>query len=123
MPNAEASENSDAGTSREEPQRPVRTLDFQRDEPWPEPIETAEILSLVARRSGNMSSWNLLAYTAVTLYVAMTYIVRTLPICPLLILSSPARRSGKTTLLGVLSRLCYRSLSTNNDRRRSCIGR
>jgi putative DNA primase/helicase len=49
---------------------------------------------------------------AVSLYIALTYIVPQLQICPLLIIRSALKRSGKTTLLGILSRLVFRALGT-----------
>lgn len=52
------------------------------------------------------------AAIVVSLYIALTYVVPQLQICPLLIVRSALRRSGKTRLLHILSRFVFRPLST-----------
>jgi putative DNA primase/helicase len=98
---------------QEKPSASARLL-FPDDEPWPEPVDAGTLLSRIADTLRGYVVMEQVDYVAVSLYILMTYLTPILPICPLLILNSAVKRSGKTTLLGVLSRLIYRALPTNN---------
>jgi len=53
-------------------------------------------------------------YTAVTLWILLTYAFEKFNILPMLLLTSPVMRCGKTTLLIVLEGLVYKGLTTSN---------
>jgi len=89
-------------------------IEFTEIEPWPEPVNGAELLDEIA--------------TAVRSYVVMvnhfrdtcalwsmhTYLIDRFFISPRLGIHSPVKRCGKTTLLDVLSRLVARPLPASN---------
>jgi len=52
--------------------------------------------------------------TALALWCVFTYLIDVMDIAPILVISSPEKRCGKTTLLTILSKLVYRSLPASN---------
>jgi hypothetical protein len=114
------SDGSQTAETRKESDQPAqqppqsRQPIFVQEDLWPEAVETKDILDSVMGKLRQYVVLDPSAYVAVALYVLITYIVEMLPICPLLIISSVVKRSGKTRLLGVLSRVCHFSLPTNN---------
>lgn len=83
-------------------------------EPWHQPVGIAELLDDVF---GLLNRHVILpdgAATALTLWVAGTFVYDSFRIWPKLTITSPEKRCGKTTLLEVLSALCNRSLVASN---------
>ncbi len=82
--------------------------------PWPEPVDgravLAEIEAIVERHVKLTTE----QCTAVTLWVVLTYCFDAFHILPLLAITSPEKRCGKTTLLSLLSRLLNRPLPAAN---------
>ncbi len=54
------------------------------------------------------------AYVAATLWVFLTYVFGSFNICPMLLITSPTKRCGKTTLIETLEGLTYRALVVSN---------
>ena len=52
--------------------------------------------------------------TALALWCVFTYLIDVMDIAPILVISSPEKRCGKTTLLTILSKLVYRPLPASN---------
>lgn len=102
-----------ASSSQEPPNEGKPPL-FEDVEPWPDPVETSQLLDEVSKKIREYVVISSEANLAVSLWVFLTFVVDVLPICPLLILASALTRSGKTTLVGVLGRLCNRAITTNN---------
>jgi len=91
-----------------------RTLSLREPEPWPEPINGAELLgelSAAIRRHVVMPDW---AADTVALWAAHTHLVDCFGISPRLAIRSPEKGCGKTTLLDALSRIVVRPLPTAN---------
>ena len=83
-------------------------------EPWPEPVNGAELLGRSAasiRRHVVMSDH---AADTAALWGLHTYLLDCFGISPRLAITSPEKGCGKTTLLDVLSRLVTRPLPTAN---------
>ena len=85
-------------------------MELQTDDAWPEAVSTAELLALILEKVREYVVLSPAGALAVALYTMLTYIVDELAICPMLLLQSAVKRSGKTTLLRLLLRICYRSL-------------
>ena len=91
-----------------------RALSLPEPEPWPEPVNGAELLgSLSAHIRQHVVMPDHAADTA-ALWVLHTYRLDCFGISPRLAITSPEKGCGKTTLLDVLSRLVMRPLFTAN---------
>jgi putative DNA primase/helicase len=91
-----------------------RTLTLDDPEPWPDPVNGANLfddLSAAIRRHIVMPDW---AADTVALWAAHSYLVDCFGISPRLALTSPEKGCGQTTLLDVLSSIVIRPLSTAN---------
>ncbi|MDH3690869.1 MAG: DUF3631 domain-containing protein, partial [Gammaproteobacteria bacterium] len=87
---------------------------FQDIDPWPEPVHGDEVLREVEQALTDYVSLPQHAAVAVTLWVVLTYLHDNIRISPILGITSPQKRCGKTTLLTILDRLVWRALPTNN---------
>jgi Protein of unknown function (DUF3631)/Domain of unknown function (DUF3854) len=98
------------------PQQPAATARAYAvdPEPWPDLVDCEDLLHEIAaliRCHVVLGNRDLLT---VTLWVVLTYVSDIVDILPLLAIVSPDKRCGKTSLLGVLSRLVKRPLPTSN---------
>ena len=88
-----------------------RRVEMPQEDPWPLAIGTAEMLSTILGKIGEHVVLDFPGAVAVALYTVLTYTVSELQLCPMLLLRSAVKRSGKTTLLGLLLRMTFRALS------------
>lgn len=86
-------------------------LELVEPEPWPEPVEGTALLDALATALGRHVSLPPLAAVALALWVVLTYLLDHASTNPRLAITSPQKRCGKTTLLGVLSKLVQRALA------------
>ena len=100
--------------------RPVRQEDigrallFDEPEPCPEPVNGARLLDDLVAMFKRFIVLPVHAAEALALWVVFTHAIDAFQVAPILLLTSPEKRCGKTNLLGLLARLCKRSLSTSN---------
>ena len=87
-----------------------KRVELPLDEPWPQPVNTSELVSAIMAKLREYVVLDSGGAVAVALYTMLTYIVDELQLCPMLLLQSAVKRSGKTTLLGLLLRMTYRAL-------------
>ena len=87
-----------------------RRVELPLDDPWPLPVSASELLATIMAKLREHVVLDSGAAVAVALYTMLTYIVDELQLCPMLLLRSAVKRSGKTTLLGLLLRMTYRAL-------------
>lgn len=87
---------------------------FPDIEPWPEPVHGDEVLRKIEQALTDYVSLPQHAAVAVTLWVVLSYLHDYIRISPVLGITSPQKRCGKTTLLTILGRLVWRPLPTNN---------
>jgi putative DNA primase/helicase len=87
-----------------------RRLELPEDEAWPQQVNTSEVLSTIMEKLMEHVVLDPAGALSVALYTMLTYVVDDLQLCPMLLLRSATKRSGKTTLLGLLLRLTYRAL-------------
>jgi hypothetical protein len=96
-------------------ERKTNAIEFLEElEPWPERVEGQEILggiSAVIRRHVVLSTNNLVA---VTLWIVLTYLTEMVDTVPLLSITSPEKRCGKTRLLTLVQRLVNKALISSN---------
>lgn len=92
----------------------ARCLDLVDPEPWPEPVDGAGLLLDIASVITRYCALPDGAATAVALWCLHSYSLPDLFASPILCLSSPEKRCGKTTLLTVIGALVYRPLTASN---------
>ena len=91
-----------------------RLLSLPEPEPWPEPVDGAELLrELSAAIRRHVVMFDHAADTA-ALWAVHTYLLDCFGISPRLAITSPEKGCGKTTALDVLSCLIFRPLPTAN---------
>lgn len=89
-------------------------LEFPEVEPWPETVDGSALLDEIHdlfKRHIVISNESL---TIVTLWTVFSWIFDLFDTCSILFVTSPQKRCGKTTLLGILTRLLYRVLAASN---------
>lgn len=90
-------------------------LDFPDVEPWPERVDGAELLTDLTASVKRFMSLSAASAEALALWVLYSYIVvRHGHVAPMLAVTSPEKRCGKSTLLGWLYRLVDRPLLAAN---------
>jgi hypothetical protein len=88
------------------------TEDSIRDvEPWPEPVETAMVLTEVMAQLRRYVILHDDVAVAITLWVAFAWVHEVAVHSPILVVTSAEADSGKTTTLGVIERLTPRQYS------------
>ena len=84
------------------------------DDPWPEPVSFHELLDQIRDTVMRYVSCARSARTMVTLWVAFTWFLEYVHVAPLLLIVSPEKRCGKSTLLQLIGRLVRRPLIASN---------
>lgn len=87
---------------------------FPEIDPWPEPVDGAQLvadLESIYRRYAVVPPHT---PTALALWALFTHAIHVVNIAPILVLTSPEHRCGKSTVLALLSRLTHRPLSSAN---------
>lgn len=83
-------------------------------EPWPDPVDGAELLTALVRTIARFVALPDGAATAMALWIVFAHAHDAAAVSPLLALNSPEKRCGKTTALSVLSALVPRALPAAN---------
>ncbi|MFO1353021.1 MAG: DUF3631 domain-containing protein [Gammaproteobacteria bacterium] len=90
-------------------------LTFDTVEPWPDPVDGAELINdLAATFARYVVLPHQAAARALALWVLNTYVFDAFGVLPILLITSPEKRCGKTTLLSLLAHLCHRALAASN---------
>jgi Protein of unknown function (DUF3631) len=89
-------------------------LAFPELEPWPEPVNGAELLSSIASTLRRHVVLPEQAADTVALWSVFTHAVNPFMISPRLAIVSPTKGCGKTTLMDCLAELVRRPLKTSN---------
>jgi putative DNA primase/helicase len=91
-----------------------RSLDLPMPEPWPDPVDGADLLNAIRAAFERHVVLPRHASVALALWVLHTYVFDCFNITPRLGIASPERRCGKTTLLDILRLLVAKPLSASN---------
>ena len=83
-------------------------------EPWPEPVDGAELLKDLVATFGRYLALPEGTAETLALWVVFTHAIDASAVAPRLAILSPIPRCGKTTLLGLLMRLVRQPLPTSN---------
>jgi putative DNA primase/helicase len=98
----------------EEDNLPGKPLAFDELDPWETPVDGAPLLDALQATYARFVILPSGAAAALALWTLHTYTMDAWDITPYMVLSSPQKRSGKSTTLVVASALCYKVLTTNN---------
>lgn len=85
-------------------------VELKEVESWPDPVDGAELLDQVAKSIRRYVLMREEAAIAAALWTVHTHAFDAATVSPILAISSPVKRCGKTTLQGVLRRLVRRPL-------------
>jgi putative DNA primase/helicase len=91
-----------------------RALVLYEPEPWPQPVDGAQLLNEIASGIKRYVVFADTAVDAVALWCVGTHAFNAFTIFPRLVVTSPEPRCGKTTLLDVIERLVPRPLAAAN---------
>lgn len=91
-----------------------QALALEDPEPWPEDVDGAELLSDLRDTFSRFLALPVGASTALALWTVYAHAHDASPISPVLALTSPEKRCGKTTALELLSALVPRPLPASN---------
>lgn len=83
---------------------------FQAVEPWPSPVDAAVLLSELSEGFRRYSVLPKHADDALALWCAFTWFCETSHIAPLLVIRSPEKGCGKSTVMSIVARLVHRPL-------------
>lgn len=89
-------------------------LDLSDPEPWPEPVNGAELLNRIVAEIARYIVLPSASRDAVALWSVLTFATESTFVLPMLCVQSPQKRCGKSTLLIVLHKLCRRALLVGN---------
>lgn len=91
-----------------------RTFTLEVPEPWPEPVNGAEVLGALTNAVSRHIALSPVASNAIALWIMHAHAHDTASISPLLGITSPAPECGKTTLLSLLGALVPRPLEASS---------
>jgi putative DNA primase/helicase len=89
-------------------------MTFPDLEAWPTPVDGAELLDDLAKAVRTFVVLPEHADRAIALWITFTHLTGTVGVAPILAFTSPEKRCGKTSALGVLNALVARPLSASN---------
>lgn len=89
-------------------------LEFPEVEPWPDPVNGVDLLDEIRELFRKHIVLSKEGLTIITLWVVFSWVFDLFDTCPILFVTSPQKRCGKTTLLGLLTRLLCRVLAASN---------
>lgn len=87
---------------------------FVDDEPWPEPINPAELMHEIDRTVRRFIVCQPEARHAAVLWVAYSWFIDVVQVAPLALITAPERACGKTQMLSLMARLSFRPLPASS---------
>jgi putative DNA primase/helicase len=87
---------------------------FINIEPWPEPVSPADLLNNISAIISKCIVLSDHEANAIALWVIFTYCIDAANVAPILNITSPEKRCGKSTLAALLIRLVYRPIAASN---------
>jgi len=91
-----------------------RPVELRELEPWPDPVDLGKTLQQCARYIQKYLYCQPEQADAVALYLAWTYCFKHFEVAPILVVTSPTKRCGKTTLLRLILHVANRPIPAVN---------
>jgi putative DNA primase/helicase len=99
---------------RRKDQNETDGIDFDDVDPWPHPVDGAELLSDLSAAIRRFIICPDETAHAAALWIAMTWFIDVVQVAPLAVITAPEKRCGKSQLLFLLGRLVLRPLAASN---------
>ena len=91
------------------------SITFESIEPWPEDVDGAAVMREIEDAIQQHVILPSESYaTAIALWILTTYLIEYIRVAPRLLIKSPTKRCGKSTLMEIISHLCHRALPASN---------
>lgn len=87
---------------------------FPEIEPWPKPVDAAGLLTDIATAINRVAKLPPHSDAAMALWVLFTYCIDAFFIAPILNVTSPEKRCGKSIVLGILQKLVFKAIQASN---------
>lgn len=87
---------------------------FEEVEPWPEPVDGADLLDQIAATVRRFIICSTETAQAVALWVALTWFVDVVQVAPLAVITAPEKRCGKSMLLFLMGRMVPRPIMASS---------
>jgi putative DNA primase/helicase len=87
---------------------------FEEVEPWPEPVDGAELLTGIAATVRRFIVCEPQTAHAVALWCSMTWFIDDVQVAPLAVITAPEKRCGKSMLLFLIGRMVTRPLMSSS---------
>ena len=91
-----------------------QAMEFEDLEPWTTPVDGADLLNEIVSVLRRYIVLPEGAAEAIALWIVHTYALHLMRISPILALTSPEKRCGKTTVMSLLLSLAHRALPASN---------
>jgi Protein of unknown function (DUF3631) len=104
----------DAWVVQKAQQRADAGILFPEYEPWPEPVDGAELIADLEAYFARFAHAPAESILAASLWTLWTHTFDLFDIAPLLVLTSPTKRCGKTTMLKLIGSVAARRLFSSN---------
>lgn len=90
--------------------------DKNQSEPeiWPDPVDGAELLNEIRNLLNKYGIYRDGCTEAIALWILFTYVFDEFDVCPLLIITSPEKRCGKTRTLRIIGKLVHKPIISSN---------
>ncbi len=98
---------------KEEPETGGQKITFPEEEPWPNPVDGAQLVKDLVSTFNKYSVLPAGSAEALALWTILSYCYDIFHLLPMVALTSPEKRCGKTTTLETLSCLCRRPLPSS----------
>jgi Protein of unknown function (DUF3631) len=93
-----------------------KKIDLSAPEPWPQPVDSAEVLNQISQKLSRHMVLPVGAADAIALWTAHTHCFQAFSHTPRLHISSPLKQCGKTTLLNILDCLVAKPFRVDHVR-------
>jgi hypothetical protein len=87
---------------------------FDTVEPWHEPVDGAALLQELVRVTHRFIVCNAATAQGTALWIMMTWLMDSVDVAPIAVITAPEKRCGKSQLLFLMGRLSCRPLSASN---------
>lgn len=90
------------------------SIEFEEVEPWDQPVALPDVLDLISGAILRFIVCDRATADAAALWVVMTWLIDTVKVAPLAVITAPEKRCGKSQMLSVLGRMVCRPLQASN---------
>lgn len=90
------------------------SIEFDEVEPWNQPVALSDVLDLISGSILRFIVCDRATADAAALWVVMTWLMDTVKVAPLAVITAPEKRCGKSQMLSVIGRMVCRPLQASN---------